>query len=189
MADWKPISKKIRFEIFKRDKYTCQYCGRTPPNVVLEVDHVIPVCDGGDNDPMNLVLACFDCNRGKAGTPLSSVPEAVADQLARRQELAKQTRDYNKFLLKERREADKAVQAVGTYYLDQVYEEKGRWSFGPDRAKSIRQFLKQLPQAELLDAVDVAFLRFPTTKPETEPEKTWRYFCGVCWTKIKGADR
>ena len=33
----------------------------------LEVDHVVPVCKGGTNDPSNLVAACFRCNRGKAG--------------------------------------------------------------------------------------------------------------------------
>jgi 5-methylcytosine-specific restriction endonuclease McrA len=36
------ISKKLRFEVFKRDNFTCQYCGRETPEVILEADHVIP---------------------------------------------------------------------------------------------------------------------------------------------------
>ena len=46
----KPLSKKIRFEVFKRDKFTCQYCGRMSPDVILEVDHIEPVAEGGDNE-------------------------------------------------------------------------------------------------------------------------------------------
>ena len=66
-----PISKKLRFEIFKRDKFQCQYCGKVAPDVILEVDHIKPVVDGGDNNIMNLVTSCFDCNRGKGQRKLS----------------------------------------------------------------------------------------------------------------------
>ena len=58
----KNISKKIRFEIFKRDKFTCQYCGQEAPDVVLNVDHINPVKNGGDNNITNLITSCFDCN-------------------------------------------------------------------------------------------------------------------------------
>ena len=61
----KAISKKLRFEIFKRDNFTCQYCGSKSPDVVLQVDHINPVHNGGENDILNLVTSCFDCNIGK----------------------------------------------------------------------------------------------------------------------------
>ena len=67
----KSISKKVRFEVFKRDKFTCQYCGKSAPDVVLEVDHIKPVSKGGNNSMLNLVTACFECNRGKTNTELS----------------------------------------------------------------------------------------------------------------------
>lgn len=44
------ISKKDRFEILKRDKFTCQYCGNSSPKVLLEIDHLTPVSKGGNND-------------------------------------------------------------------------------------------------------------------------------------------
>ena len=60
-----PISRRTRFLVLKRDRYTCQYCGRKAPEVELEVDHRIPVAKGGSNNLSNLVTACRDCNRGK----------------------------------------------------------------------------------------------------------------------------
>ena len=59
------ISAKKRFEILKRDNFTCGYCSRTSPEVVLEVDHVVPKAVGGTDDSDNLTTACRDCNRGK----------------------------------------------------------------------------------------------------------------------------
>ncbi len=60
------LGKRLRFEIFKRDGFTCQYCGAQPPNGVLVVDHIIPVAGGGTGDPLNLITACETCNQGKS---------------------------------------------------------------------------------------------------------------------------
>lgn len=54
-----------RFLILRRDGFTCQYCGKKPPEVSLEVDHIVPRSKGGSDDDGNLITACFDCNRGK----------------------------------------------------------------------------------------------------------------------------
>lgn len=50
MTKRKAISKKIRFEVFKRDSFTCQYCGEKAPDVILHVDHIDPVAKGGGKD-------------------------------------------------------------------------------------------------------------------------------------------
>ena len=59
------MSKKLRFEVFSRDSFTCQYCGISPPDANLHVDHIIPVAAGGTNDIDNLATACQSCNTGK----------------------------------------------------------------------------------------------------------------------------
>lgn len=64
----KGLSKKIRFEVFKRDQFTCQYCGKKAPDVILHVDHIQPVSKGGTNDLLNLITSCQDCNLGKVIT-------------------------------------------------------------------------------------------------------------------------
>lgn len=71
MSKRKSISKSSRFEVFKRDSFTCQYCGATAPDVLLEVDHINPVANGGDNSILNLITACRDCNSGKGKKTLS----------------------------------------------------------------------------------------------------------------------
>ena len=64
------ISKRIRFEVFKRDGFACQYCGKKAPDVLLTVDHVSPVSKNGAHDILNFVTACEDCNSGKGAREL-----------------------------------------------------------------------------------------------------------------------
>jgi len=54
-----------RFEVFHRDKHTCQYCGRDTKELTL--DHVLPRSQGGPHTWENVVSCCFSCNRRKAG--------------------------------------------------------------------------------------------------------------------------
>ncbi|MBE9570319.1 MAG: HNH endonuclease [Proteobacteria bacterium] len=56
----------LRWKILERDKFTCQYCGQSAPNVKLEVDHIIPCSDGGRDEEDNLTTSCYACNRGKS---------------------------------------------------------------------------------------------------------------------------
>lgn len=59
------IPRKVRFAMLRRDGFRCRYCGRRPPEVTLEPDHLLPVALGGTNALANLITACRDCNRGK----------------------------------------------------------------------------------------------------------------------------
>lgn len=61
----RPINNKLRFDVLFRDGFTCQYCGRKPPEVELEVDHMFPVAAGGTNEISNLIASCRECNSGK----------------------------------------------------------------------------------------------------------------------------
>jgi len=70
MSSRESIGKKLRFEVFKRDSFKCQYCGKAAPNVVLNVDHIKPVSKGGNNNILNLITSCFACNSGKSNRNL-----------------------------------------------------------------------------------------------------------------------
>jgi len=57
------VSKRIRFEVLRRDGYKCHYCHTQ--DAKLTIDHVIPQALGGNDNPDNLVACCQDCNLGK----------------------------------------------------------------------------------------------------------------------------
>lgn len=59
-----------RKNIYKRDNYTCQYCGRKPGSCELSIDHIIPRSRGGRSDWANCVLACVECNKKKGNKTL-----------------------------------------------------------------------------------------------------------------------
>lgn len=62
------VSQRLRFNVFMRDGFRCQYCGRAAPDVELEADHVHPRSKGGPDTMANLVTACVACNGGKRAT-------------------------------------------------------------------------------------------------------------------------
>lgn len=60
------IKPSLRFDVFKRDNYSCQICGQNAQDgVKLEIDHKQAISQGGTNELENLWVLCFTCNRGK----------------------------------------------------------------------------------------------------------------------------
>lgn len=74
MAKRKSISPKLRFSVLERDGFMCRYCGRSPPDVILHCDHIVPVCEGGQNTIDNIVSACEPCNLGKGARTMRARP-------------------------------------------------------------------------------------------------------------------
>ena len=68
-AERNKMTAKLREQIKIRDNYTCQICGNSTykePNLLLEIDHIIPVSKGGKTTPENLQTLCWKCNRSKS---------------------------------------------------------------------------------------------------------------------------
>lgn len=175
------ISKKIRFEVFKRDGFQCAYCGKTPPQVTLEVDHIDPKSKGGKDDINNLITACFDCNRGKRNIPLNKVPAKLAENLEVLQEQEDQIKAYRQFVKKIERRVKRDVDEVNEIYM-LAYPG---WQFS-DRFKntSLKLFLHQLPKDQIIWSLEAAISKFPNNK-----DRVINYFCGICWHKIRGTER
>lgn len=71
-----------RANIFLRDQFTCQYCGRKRQKLELTLDHVIPAVQGGAKNWENIVTACIQCNQRKGGrTPQEAGMALVAKPL------------------------------------------------------------------------------------------------------------
>ena len=172
------VSRALRFEVFKRDGFRCAYCGRTPPQVILEVDHIDPHSLGGSDDINNLITSCFDCNRGKRNIPLSRIPGQLSENLKVLREKEAQIREYRKFVAQIERRERRDMNRIGTLFSGQ-YEG---WSFS-DHFKnvSLSNFIRSLPIDQVEQAMRLAIMKIPD-----DPDGTLRYFCGVCWRKIKG---
>lgn len=72
-----PLSAGFRHEVFSRDNYRCLECGATNMDRILEVDHIIPVSQGGTDEMKNLQTLCIICNRAKANRAWQSLPETT----------------------------------------------------------------------------------------------------------------
>ena len=174
------LSKRLRFEVFERDGFTCQYCGRTTPAVILEVDHVIPVSKQGSNEPENLITACIDCNRGKHNHDLKASPEELSDRLALLREKQEQIKKYSLLLKKQDRQIIDSILEIDQQFASYFPGYRFTTLFCDG---TLRQFLRALPLPVIRDALSLAASHFPKDR-----ERTIRYFCGVCWNRIKNPE-
>ena len=138
----KQQSPKLRFEVFKRDSFTCAYCGSEPPAVVLEIDHIDPVASGGSDDIDNLITSCFDCNRGKGHTPLSSIPPSLKESMEVRKEKEAQIKEYRKFMAAIRRRTQRDIKKIEKIYTNKYPEYKFNERFSQ---VTVKRFLSMLP--------------------------------------------
>lgn len=175
------VTKRLRYEILRRDQHTCRYCGQVAPDVKLTIDHVIPTALGGTDDPTNLVTACTDCNNGKS----ASIPDApivadvAADALRWGNAMTYAAQQFEKEA-RWRRQDQERFQAAWD-----------RWTYGPeggkqtvprdpDWARTVERFLSLgLTQPLLGECIEIAM------RSQVRADNTWRYFCGVAWSRIR----
>ncbi|HKO90008.1 MAG TPA: HNH endonuclease, partial [Polyangiaceae bacterium] len=191
MKKRKSLSVKTRFQVLKRDRYTCQYCGAHPPDVLVVVDHVVPVAAGGSNDPSNLRTACQPCNGGKSDGLLEEgdLLTPSARTLEEQSERLRQAKAYAKLVEDMRAHDDDRVGMVisawaKAFQAREVTEDgKSCWQLGPGELfpgeASVRKVLKRLPLEAVLDAVDITAAKMGRGNRGAES-----YFFGVCWRKV-----
>lgn len=172
------VSRRLRFEILRRDGMTCRYCGGKAPDVSLTVDHVVPQTLGGGDDPSNLVTACSECNSGKASvapdSPMVEEVDATAMLMAK---------------ALERVAAERQQETAELAILHAQFSDKWNdWHIGDTEERCYRP-------ANWSDSIDV-FLANGLTIEElkryidtamnsrAKPSGTWRYLCGCCWNEI-----
>lgn len=153
MAKRKAITKKVRFEVFKRDSFKCQYCGASAPDVILEVDHIQPVAKRGTGDIMNLITACKDCNAGKSDRLLDdstavSKQKAQADQLNERREQLKMMMDWKRGLISIHEEAINEVCKFWSELTGTTVTDLGK--------VTIRKLVKKYGLQEMLEVIEAA---------------------------------
>lgn len=181
MAERKPLSKKIRFEVFKRDKFTCQYCGRMSPDVILEVDHLKPVSKGGTDDILNLVTSCRDCNRGKRDRELTdnSVIKKQQKQLLELAERKEQLEMMIKWQDGLREIENLSIEAAIT-----MFAQKTGFGVSEHGRKTLRKAIREFSLDEVLEAIEIAVDRYFDDTHES-CEIAFNKILGICYTARK----
>lgn len=154
MVDRKDIGKKIRFEVFKRDKFTCQYCGKKAPDVILNVDHIHPVVDGGDNSIINLITSCFGCNSGKGARkiPDQSILALQREELEKQQERLEQIEMMAKWRAFLKENSNKEIESI----INLVNEKINPFFLSDDDKKKIEKIVKKHGFNKVFEATDIS---------------------------------
>lgn len=176
------VSKRLRYEVLKRDGYRCYYCGTTAGEAKLVVDAVVPEALGGSHkDPANLRAACDPCNNGKSSSsPDAPLVAAVAEDAARWAQAMNVAQGHMLADL-DARERDR----------EQFTEWWDAWTYGSGDQRSViprdpgwehtvdRLLSAGLPLRILKGCIDLAM-----SHRKVKPENTFRYMCDIAWNKV-----
>jgi hypothetical protein len=176
------VSKRLRYEILRRDNRTCRYCGTSAPDVPLRVDHVTPVALGGGDEPSNLVTSCEPCNNGKSSSTVDAALVAdVTDDALRWAAAMKQAAD------------DLRKQQAPKLAYRETFENAWCGWTREDGWKTVRMDLPEgwktsldafyeagLPREVWPDIVEKAM-----TNPTVRADNTFRYACGIGWRMVR----
>jgi hypothetical protein len=175
------VSKRLRYEILRRDNHTCRYCGATAPAVPLRVDHVTPVALGGSDKPENLVTSCEPCNSGKSSatvdsTVVANVSEDALRWAAAMAQAAEELREQQAPKLAYR----EVFRAAWNEWTWKDNGKKRTFDLPQDWKGSLDAFHQAgLPQDVWPDIVEKSM-----TNKTVKPENLFRYCCGIGWRMV-----
>ena len=189
----KSLSKKTRFEVFKRDSFKCQYCGASAPDVVLEVDHIDPISKDGADEMVNYITACRPCNAGKSDRTLDD-SSTLAKQRAQLEDLSER-REQLEMMMNWR----SGLKDITDLQVDQAaaaWSEGAKgWSLNEKGTKELRALIKKYGIAPTFDAIDTAIESYididsSTGKATQESvDKAWKKLGGILALRNLGEDQ
>lgn len=135
------------------------------------------LADSDALDIDNLVTACEHCNRGKGAALLSNVPQSLAEKAEKVAEREAQLASYYEILQAAKDRRDDEMWAIAEIFMDRW----GQTNMLRTDLSSITMFLKRLDFFEVQEAMEIA------TSKVSYKSACFRYFAGVCWSKIKQA--
>lgn len=182
----KTISQMTRFEVFKRDSFTCQYCGEKAPDVVLEVDHIKPVAGGGDNEIMNLVTSCKGCNAGKGARELSD-NQVIEKQRQQLEELNERRQQLE--MLLQWKEGLSSLRDIEVQKLEEIFVKRVGITITDAGKQELKKAVKRFGMEEVLEAMDTSFTQYLVEANPKEgasrytresAEKAFNYISRIC---------
>jgi hypothetical protein len=159
------MTKKIRFEIFKRDSFTCQYCGKKSPDAILRVDHIKPLSKGGSDEILNLITSCFDCKIGKGDRELDD--KSFVEKTRKQAEALQAKREQIEMMF----EWHESLSNIEELAFNKIVEYFDKTICNPstlnDFGKSnLKRAIKKYPINECLEAIDIATKYVDRSSPQ-----------------------
>lgn len=181
------VTKRVRYEVLRRDNHACRYCGGVAPDVSLTIDHVTPVALGGSDDPSNLVAACRDCNAGKSSVPVDAVlvDDVAQDALRWGQAMRRAFTDQTVNVIKQN--------ALQDMFLTDIWHQWRVTGSDPHehlplpsgwRDSLTRWFTLGVTFEIMRDGV-----RTSMENQRVPNRDKWRYFAGVMWRTVDAAQK
>ncbi len=185
-------NQKTRFEVFKRDSFTCQYCGRSAPDVVLQTDHIDPKSNGGEDDILNLITSCFDCNSGKSNRLLSDHATVIKrkqqlDQLQERREQLEMMMEWHKELLN-------FDEMVVTELVDFWIQLTPGFTLNDIGVENLKRYVKRFGLNEVIEAMKISTSQYLKYDAESDDlsipigetvGKAFQYIPKICASRKK----
>jgi HNH endonuclease len=177
----KTLSKKTRFEVFKRDSFKCQYCGASSPEAVLVVDHIDPISKDGADEMFNYITSCQPCNAGKSDRKLDDQStlarqKAQLDELNARREQLEMLMNWRSGIkdIKET-QADVLCEAWKSAAPGYVLNETGK--------KTLRGYMRKFSMEQILDAFEVVGDKYVKTGVDGVTDAA---SVNLAWSKVGG---
>lgn len=180
----KAISKKLRFEVFKRDKFTCQYCGKKAPDVILVIDHIQPVSKKGTNDILNLITSCQSCNQGKSNIVLNE--NVILNKQRKQLEDIEERKQQIKLMIKWQKECNNTTNLIIDSLVEQ-WDNLTKYELNNIGKSTLRLMLKKYNFDEIIEAMDIAanyYLKIEDDKfTHDSVEVAFKKTKGICRNK------
>lgn len=183
-AERQPVSKRTRFEVFKRDSFQCQYCGANAPQVLLHVDHIEPVAKGGTNEITNLITSCEACNNGKSDKLLSD--DTAIAKSKRQMDALQDRRDQLELMMEWQKGLrsidDDLVGSLAAYWSEQA----PGWEVSDNGRRILKKLTLRFSSDEICRAMDAAAITYlKLTADGTASAESW----DAAFAKIGGICR
>lgn len=179
----KTLGSKLRFEVFKRDSFRCQYCGKAAPDVLLHVDHIKPVASGGLDELLNLVTACVDCNLGKGARHLDD--DAAVEKARTQIEALQERREQLEMLLAWRDGMSDIDEIAVKSMVDHWQKLAPGWTVSDSGIQSIRKWWSSWSLNDILTAMDAAATAYIEIVEGKATSDSW----SLAFSKIPGCCR
>ncbi|MFH1646586.1 MAG: HNH endonuclease [Chloroflexota bacterium] len=182
------ISKKLRFDVFNRDNFTCQYCGRKTPDVILELEHIIPSSKGGTDELDNLITSCFECNRGKGVSLLDTIlkDRAIHEETILLAEREFQLAEYNHLKKKIRDRENNEIEELRLHFSSKFRASERNYAKGEFPETIVHQCLKIMSYIDIFELVDIAVdITSRDTKGDYHTVAAAKYLTAILRNKLR----